>query len=178
MRCGSPARSSRAQSSEQCAAADPSENPKPTEAPDEEDSDWEVAVWSETDLDKQPAQKKNGPPQEDVKPKPSKAPPQPDDKARPTKADPAKPPEKRTPMPRKQKAMISEIAEALKTETVSAALLKWILLLEKAASNRRWSARAHAAKMGKRVRGSWQVDTGKSRGFGGRSWGWRQILVF
>ena len=54
---------------------------------------------------------------------------------------------------------------------------RWWLMLEKAAKNRRWSAKAHAAKMARRIRGSWQVDTGKSRGLGGRTWGWRQLPV-
>ena len=54
---------------------------------------------------------------------------------------------------------------------------RWWLMLEKAAKNRKWSARLHAAKMARRIRGSWQVDTGKSRGLAGRTWGWRQLPV-
>ena len=54
---------------------------------------------------------------------------------------------------------------------------RWAHLLRRMATNRRWSSQAFAAKMARRVRRSWNVDTSKPRGLGGR-WGWREVGVF
>ena len=86
---------------------------------------------------------------------------------------------KATPRPRRTKA---QIYEQLKENQINAlkcspAAFQWGRFLLKIAANRKWSSIAFATKMSRRIRGSWNVDTGKPRGFGGR-WGWREIGVF
>ena len=51
---------------------------------------------------------------------------------------------------------------------------RWAHLLRRMAANRRWSSQAFAAKMTRIIWKSWNVDTGRPRGLGGR-WGWREV---
>ena len=84
-----------------------------------------------------------------------------------------------TPRPRRTKVQIYEQMkeDQLNALKCSPAAFQWGRFLRKIAANRKWSSLAFATKMSRKVRGSWSIDTGKARGFGGR-WGWREIGVF